>query len=168
MADIRDENDDSAGSLFQRCSFWSLTTSMNLLAGEKKNPIERALMSQISWYLPALAGHYWQRQIWAGIYLIEPLPMPATSFSSKSMWCMHVYKLPLKALDSIPPDRVLGVSMLFGSEFNFAVCKKFVDASEYAAISFPVWPFHTWIVPSQEATLPLTDNTQTAFTTYTT
>lgn len=83
---------------------------------------------------------------------------------------MQVYKLPLKALDNIPTESTFGVSMLGWSVAPLAEsgkpwCEKLAEDSAYAAISFPVCPFHTWILPSQEATLPLVDNMQIAFTT---
>lgn len=94
--------------------------------------------------------------------------MPTTSLSSDSKWCMHVYKLP--PLDNIPPESVLEFSTLVCSVLTFDTVDdllrdEFVDGSAYADISFPVWLFHTCIVPSQEAILPPDDNKQMSFTT---
>lgn len=81
---------------------------------------------------------------------------------------MLVYKLPLNALESMPPVSSLGVRILLCSIVTLVAFGngKLTDDSAYADINFLVSPFHTWMVPSQEAILPLTDNVQIAFTTY--
>lgn len=81
---------------------------------------------------------------------------------------MHVYKLPLNAVDRIPPDSAAGFTPLpslltfFAEELERSEA---AEGSEKHDNSFPVWLFHTCMVPSQEAILSVEDKMQISFTT---
>lgn len=85
---------------------------------------------------------------------------------------MQVYKL-LSMLEKIPPEGGYEFSILAWSVFTLIVedegtedWVKFADDSAIIEIAFPVWLFHTCMVPSQEATLPLKGRIQMSFTTW--
>ena len=85
---------------------------------------------------------------------------------------MYVYKLPSNALVSIPLDNELELIEFTWSTFVFktedkglARCAESTDDSANTDISFPDRLFHTCMVPSQDAILPVGDKTQMSLTT---
>lgn len=112
----------------------------------------------------------WNLNETAGYHLTEPFPVPTTSISRDSKYCILVYKLPSNALVNNPLDSVLEFNIFRWSTLILEdeELEMFVESTDCSAKSdstFPVLLFQTWIVPSQDATLPLDDNTQMSFTT---
>lgn len=96
--------------------------------------------------------------------------MPTTSVSLNSRWCTQVYKLPSNAVDRIPLDIVLEFNpcspfRFEGDSRGLPKCVQSVDGSANIDITFPVRPFQTCKVPSQDAILSLVDMTHMSFTT---
>ena len=162
MAETREGKPDSTDSPLQRWSFWPRATSMNLQDRVNIQKLNRHETLKLQFINRCRKGF---------THLREPFPVPTTSVSTNSIWCMKVYKLPSNALVNNPPDSMLEFSILVCSELIFeaedkrlAISVESDDDSANKCISFPVRLFQTCMVPSQDATLPVDGRTQMSFT----